>query len=388
MAASALALGIASVVMLRGVSDGVQALNRSLFVDGSIGALQVHRTGYTDAAELMPLTLDFADTPELRAKLLAVPGVKAIAPRIYFGAALAPPGDRDASYFMAIAVDPELERAVAPRRVSWASRWFEAGQSQLLLDATFGAALGLAANPNAEEPPALLASDRDDLLNGELVQLVGSVGMPMPADARQGLVTLSAAQKLLRSEGRAAEYGVAVHDPADIPRVKRDLQAALGPDFEVHAWWDRMPALLDVERGQDVFALVLGGIVLAVVLLGVGNLQLMAVMDRVKEVGTMLAIGMRRRRIVALFLLEGLWLGVAGTLAGVLLGEAVLLALRLHGLSLAAPGSALEQVIYPALGGGWRLVIVASGVLGATASSAFAARRLSRLTASEALAET
>lgn len=386
IAIAALALGVASVVMLRGMSDGVQALNVSIFVDGNIGALQVHRAGYTEASELMPLTLDFADTPELRAKVLGVPGVKALAPRIYFGAALAPPGDAEASYFMAIGVDPELEPAVAPRRKSWTSRWLQGTDGQLLLDATFIQALGL--TPNQGEPPALLANDRDELLNGEAVTLIGSVGQAQPGDVRQGLVTLAAAQRLLRSEGRAAEYAIAVHDLADIPRVKAGLQAALGPGFEVHAWWDRVPALKDVERMQDVFGLVLGGIMLMVVLLGVGNLQLMGVMDRVREVGTLLAIGMRRRRVVALFVLEGLFLGVAGTALGLLLGEAVLFALRVHGLALAAPGSTLEQVIFPALGGGWRLVIVLSGVLGATLSSGLAARRLSTLSAAEALAET
>lgn len=385
MALTALALGIASVVLLRGVVEGIQRLNVSLFVDGPIGALQVHRTGYTDAAELMPLTMDFEDTPDLRAKLLQVKGVKAIAPRLYFGAALAPPGDREAQYFMAIAVDPALEAIVAPRRVAWASRWLDGAQPQVLLDATFSAALGL--SPAADEPPALLANDRDELLNGELVQLVGSIGQAMPGDVRQGLVTLSAAQRLLRSEGRVSEYGVAVDDLGDIPRVKADLQRALGPGFEVHTWWERMPALRDVERAQDVFGLVLGGIVLAVVLLGVGNLQLMGVMDRVREVGTMLAIGMRRRRVVALFVFEGLWLGVAGTALGLLLGEAVLAAMRWHGMSVAAPGSALEQVVRPMLGGGWRLVIAVTGVAGATVSSGLAARRLSRLSAAEALAE-
>lgn len=382
---TALALGIASVVLLRGVSDGVQALNRSLFVDGTLGALQVHRAGYTEAAELMPLSLDFADTPELRRTLLGVKGVKAIAPRIYFGAALAPPGDREAQYFMAIAVDPALEAQVSPRRVSWASTWLDGAKPQVLLDATFSAALGLVPGGDL---PALLANDRDDLFNGEAVELAGSIGMPMPADVRQGLVTLSAAQRLLRSEGRAAEYGVAVHDPADIPRIRDDLRRALGPDFEVHAWFERMPALLDVERMQDVFGAMLGGIVLLVVLLGVGNLQLMGVMDRVKEVGTLLAIGMRRRRVVGLFVLEGLWLGLAGTLLGLLVGEAGLAAIRWQGLSLAAPGSALEQAIVPVLGGGWRVLIVAAGVLGSTVSSGLAARRLAKLTAAEALAET
>lgn len=389
LATTALALGIAAVIILRGVVGGIQQLNVSMFVDGSIGALQVHRTGYTDAAELMPLSLDFEDTPQLREKLLGVPGVKGIAPRIYFGAALAPPGDREAAYFMAIAVDPALEAKVSPRRVSWASQWLEGQSPQLLLDSTFAQALGLQLPSPAEEAeqPALLAADRDEAFNGEVVRIIGSVGQGFPGDVRQGLVTLALAQRLLRSEGRAAEYAVAVHRLDEIPDVKVGLQQALGPSFEVHTWWERMPALRDVEKAQDIFGIIMGGIVLAVVLLGVGNLQLMSVMDRVREVGTMLAMGMRRRRVVGLFVLEGLLLGVLGSALGLLLGEGVLAAIDWNGLKLAAPGSSLAQDVHPTVSAVWRWGITLSGVLGATISSGIAARRLSRMSAAEALAE-
>ena len=389
LAITALALGIAAVIILRGIVGGIQQLNVSIFVDGSIGALQVHRTGYTDAAEMMPLSMDFEDTPALREKLLAVKGVKAIAPRIYFGAALAPPGDREAAYFMAIAIDPALEAKVAPRRVSWASQWLEGSRPQLLLDSTFGQALGLQMpSPEAsDEQPALLASDRDEALNGEVVRIIGSVGQGMPGDVRQGLVTLGLAQRLLRSEGRAAEYAIAVHRLDEIADVKVALQAALGPAFEVHTWWERMPALRDVEQAQDIFGIIMGGIVLSVVLLGVGNLQLMSVMDRVREVGTLLAIGMRRRRVVGLFVLEGLLLGLIGSAIGLLLGEGVLGAIDWHGLKLAAPGAALEQEVHPTVSAVWRWGITLSGVLGATISSGIAARRLSKMSAAEALAE-
>lgn len=389
LAMCALALGLAAVIILRGVVGGIQQLNTSMFVDGSIGALQIHRVGYTDAAELLPLSLDFEDSPELRAKVLAVPGVKALAPRIYFGAALAPPGDREAAYFMAIAVDPVLEAKVASRRVSWASRWLEGDGPQLLLDAQFGDALGLKVpSPDAaEDQPALLASDRDEALNGEVVRIIGTVGNGFPGDNRQGLVTLAAAQRLLRSEGRVAEYAIAVEHLDQIPDVKRALQLSLGPGYEVHTWWERMPALKEVEKAQDVFGLITAGIVLSVVLLGVGNLQLMSVMDRVREVGTLLAIGMRRRRVVGLFVLEGLLLGLVGSALGLALGEGVLAAINWHGLRLAAPGATLEQAVHPTLSFVWRWGITLSGVVGATVSSGLAARRLSKLSAAEALAE-
>ena len=65
---------------------------------------------------------------------------------------------------------------------------------------------------------------------------------------------------------------------------------------------------------------------------GVLNTALMSVFERTREVGTMRAIGSRRSRVVSLFLLEGLFLGVAGAIGGALLGAVLVQWFSLHGI--------------------------------------------------------
>jgi putative ABC transport system permease protein len=65
---------------------------------------------------------------------------------------------------------------------------------------------------------------------------------------------------------------------------------------------------------------------------GVLNTALMSVFERTREVGTMRAIGSRRSRVVALFLLEGLFLGVVGAIGGALLGALLVQWFALHGI--------------------------------------------------------
>jgi putative ABC transport system permease protein len=65
---------------------------------------------------------------------------------------------------------------------------------------------------------------------------------------------------------------------------------------------------------------------------GVLNTALMSVFERTREVGTMRAIGARRSRVVALFLLEGLFLGAAGAAGGALLGALLVHWFSLHGI--------------------------------------------------------
>jgi putative ABC transport system permease protein len=81
---------------------------------------------------------------------------------------------------------------------------------------------------------------------------------------------------------------------------------------------------------------VVGGILHAVLAIiaaaGVLNTALMSVFERTREIGTIRAVGSRRSRVVALFLLEGLFLGIAGAVLGALAGAGLVRWFSLHGI--------------------------------------------------------
>jgi putative ABC transport system permease protein len=81
---------------------------------------------------------------------------------------------------------------------------------------------------------------------------------------------------------------------------------------------------------------VVGGILHAVLgtiaALGILNTFLMSVFERTREIGTIRAVGWRRSRVVALFLLEGLFLGIAGAVLGGLLGAGLVEFFSVHGI--------------------------------------------------------
>ena len=77
------------------------------------------------------------------------------------------------------------------------------------------------------------------------------------------------------------------------------------------------------QRTRDIFNLVLGaiaGISLLVGGIGIMNIMFASVMERIKEIGTRLAIGAKRADIVAQFLAESVLISVVGGLLGVVLG--------------------------------------------------------------------
>jgi len=114
---------------------------------------------------------------------------------------------------------------------------------------------------------------------------------------------------------------------------------------------------------------------------GVLNTALMSVFERTREIGTIRAVGSRRSRVVALFLLEGLFLGVAGAVFGGLLGAALVHYFSLHGIpafSEAQRYSYGGDYLYTTLA--WRdlvtvpLLMIAVSVLAALGPALMAAR--------------
>ncbi|MBS1153940.1 MAG: Cell division protein FtsX, partial [Myxococcaceae bacterium] len=129
----------------------------------------------------------------------------------------------------------------------------------------------------------------------------------------------------------------------------------------------------------------ISGVFLSVVLLGIVNAMLMSVLERTREIGTMLAVGMRRRKIVGLFLAEGLVIGLIGGLLGVAIGLLVVTWLHHVGLPLPAPGATAPSIIRPFVSNRFLISAAIGTPLGAALASLWPAWRASRLRPVEAL---
>jgi putative ABC transport system permease protein len=125
---------------------------------------------------------------------------------------------------------------------------------------------------------------------------------------------------------------------------------------------------------------------LVIAVIGVVNTMLMAVLERTREIGTMMAVGVRRGRITLLFLLEGLAMALLGSGAAMLLaGAVVMLLVHKGGIAATAPGATAVYHIIPALPTGLVLPTLLSATLGSLAAAAWPAWRAARLNPVDAL---
>jgi ABC-type antimicrobial peptide transport system permease subunit len=159
-------------------------------------------------------------------------------------------------------------------------------------------------------------------------------------------------------------------------------------------WPDALPELVHFIRIDRVSGDVMMAVMGLIVAMGVLNTVLMSVLERTKEFGVLMAIGMRPRRLAWLVLLEAACLGVLGSLAGLALGSGLVAYLVAYGIDYSGymGGEALEMeglVLATHMFGAWdpdRMgAYVVATVVVTVLAGVYPALHLSRLEPVEAL---
>ena len=104
------------------------------------------------------------------------------------------------------------------------------------------------------------------------------------------------------------------------------------PIFEVHSW-EKLSPFYNIARMIDVMSIFVKIMLIAVVLISIMNVMIMAVYERIREIGTIAAIGTLPGKILSMFVMEGFCLGVIGVLIGDILGLIIILILNFAGIT-------------------------------------------------------
>lgn len=103
-----------------------------------------------------------------------------------------------------------------------------------------------------------------------------------------------------------------------VPQVLASVRRSL-PDLAVDSWKDLAPDLKFMAEVTDLYMLFFVGIVLFGLLFGITNTMLMSVLERVREFGVLMAIGMKRKRVFWLVMLETVFLSLTGAIVGIVI---------------------------------------------------------------------
>jgi len=287
----------------------------------SSGHVTLSGAGYLDDRSLETF-LHF--DPELARKLDATEGVEGWAPRVV-GFGLLSNGP-DTQGIAVLGVDPEREASVTtlPERVREGRFVARAGANEIVLGERLAESLGAGLGDEL-----LLYSVAYSLeMAYDLFTVVGTMKLPDPnMDRSLAVVDLADAQAFFVYGDRISEVAILADSADDTDVVLASLAShhVPGSGVEAHAWPEVMPELVQFIFIDDAGMYIMLLILIVVVAFGILNTLLMSVLERKREFGVALALGLRPRAIFTLVYVESMALAAVGLAIG--LGIAIPLVL-------------------------------------------------------------
>jgi len=355
-------LGLTLIIVFQGLISGMDKQIMDNFIKAQAGHIQLYARGYTEKSRLLPLDITLAESDDLLQAVRSTQGVEGVSPRIRFRAILSLGSENTGA--LALAIHPEAERdtGVIAHSILEGGSYLNGQPGYIVVGKQLAEDLKL----RVGSVPLLVATTAAGALNAGRFQVKGVFYTGYPQyDGSVVLMNLIDAQKLLGMSGKITEIAVSLRDVDGTDRVADLLKRKLAErGVELQTWKETGAAIWQTLTFRRWLLSIISFIVIAIAMLGMANTMLMAVFERTREIGTMMALGATRPQLLTLFVLEGQLLGAAGGLWGALFGGGLIKYLSIVGIS--APSSIasvlsapLGNVLYAEFSWGWILVFFA-----------------------------
>jgi lipoprotein-releasing system permease protein len=333
-------VGIITAISILGVAAGVASLVIALAItNGMQRDLRDRLLSSTAHVELLRVADDgIRDWRPLTERLRKLPHVQAASPGLY-EQVMVSNGAR-AGYAMIEGILPDQEHQV----------------SDLLSSVTMGSAAPLeptpkdtlsGADPNSGSafPPLLIGKDLADSLNatvGSTVLVTSPQGKLTPFglipkyqrfrvvgifrsgfyqyDSSMGFVRLEDAQRLFGEPDVISVISFKVDDLYRADVIGREIEQAAGPGFLTTNWMEQNRELFRALKLEQVVTFIVIGLIVCVAALNILTALTMMVMEKTRDIAVMMSFGVAPRQVRRIFLLQGLLIGITGTLLGLAAG--------------------------------------------------------------------
>ena len=294
------------------------------------GQMQIQAPGYKDDQKIRQVVADIA--PLAQSLRVEFPSAM-IAAR---GSAFALVSSAERSYGIGLlGVEPLFEPKVStiPGLVRQGRYLGRTDAEEIVI----GAALARNLHAAVGDELTLLGNGRDGSFAAAVVEIVGIFDSGVPdLDRAIAEVPIAFFQDAFYMEG--AGHQIVINAPTldDVPIVKAEVEASLPGESNlvVHDWDALQPGLRQAIKADMSSAFFMYGILVILVAFSVLNTQLMSVLERTREFGIVMALGLKPARLGRLVLLETAIMGAIGLFVGAMLGWALTAYFGINGFSI------------------------------------------------------
>jgi putative ABC transport system permease protein len=277
------------------------------------GHIQIHAKGYWEDKTIYN---SVAPPEDVIARLSADKRIKAVSTRLTVDALIS--SDTNTSGVGVVGVDPAREFSSIKEKIIDGG-FIEPGNPDAIV---IGQSLAKNLNCGVGDRLVILTQGYDGSIAARFFTVSGIFRTgSIEFDRAMALVDISTADELLSTYGQVTEVTLLLKNDRDTDALTREIGGALDPEtYEVMGWKKLIPDLVQFVDLDNIFGYIYYLMILIVVIFGIMNTILMAVMERYREFGVMMALGTKPKHIVTLILMESALIALVGIVIGNCIG--------------------------------------------------------------------
>lgn len=383
----AVTLGLFGILFMIAISNGMVEQKIDASISNEISHIQIHNPGFMQDQSLA-FSLD--STNQIEAEISTIPGVKTVCSRIK-AQAMASTAATGAGVIVN-AIDPEIEKTV--------SRIY-----QTILEGDYFESAGKSA-------PIVISKKLSTKLKAKVGSKIVITIQHTSGELAYGLFRVCGIYKtsnaiydepnifvkkddLIALTGydpaNASEIAVLLDNVDQTDLVTDNLKAKF-PAASVLSWKELEPILVAMSSMMDQMAYILLIVILVAMAFGIINTMMMAVLERTREIGMLMAVGMTKRKVFLMIMLETIFLAMVGTAFGIMISAVTIHFTGLNGLNFSAYAEGYEAfgysaLVYPKLYLDFYIGMTVLVIITAIISSIYPARKALRFNPAAAIRE-
>jgi len=383
LTASLITIGVVFVLVFIAISGSFRNMMVGQITDSFLGHIQIHKKGYVASIDSLPLTMN------LKANALKtvenaigdIPEIEAYSKRVKFGGMFS--NFVETTNVRLNGVYPEDEIMTVPL---FPGRIMEGAKIITKGEILIPELLAKGMKVKVGDMIVVVATNRDGSVNGKQFKVGGILESATGPGGRDGYIHIDDALEVLRMDKvEISEIALRLNDFTNLEEIHKKLSVILSkqlnkegkPAFEVHTW-EKLSPFYNIAKMIDIMTLSIKLMLIAIVLISIMNVMIMAVYERIREIGTIAAIGTLPEKILSMFVLEGFALGVFGALIGNIAGVSIVYILNIAKITFnfgRQTGLILSPTVSPADIATISIIVILVSVL-ASLQPAFKASRM------------
>lgn len=336
LTALAVALGLVVVFAMSSLIDGMIG---TMLADGirlRTGHLQIRNINYEeDKASILAKDL-LRDGEAWATKIEALPEVQSAAPVLWIGGLLST--SKESTGVQIVGIDTEDTFHNPIREGIVAGEFLKNDDRGKIL---VGSLLAEQMEISVGQRVSIAASNANGQGQEDVFTVVGLVDTGFPGiDQSRVILPMAQAQSYSGVGDRFSSLIIMLHDEENAEAV---ATAVASSDIKTLTWREMNSLILESVEFGMIFYYVLYGIVFLAVAVLIANTLLMAVFSRAREIGILGSLGMNRRQITLLFVIEGVLLALLGLVFGWVLGLTLVAYMVYIGISIPAETASMVE---------------------------------------------